>query len=309
MLIVLIIAIIFLSSDRNQKESKLLMEPKISLKNKLMYLLSNLSSFSGEKGDIWIIDPSDIKNARQLTNVGDISSFSISYDLTKIVLVRNFKKIYMIDLLTGKEDFLTDIEVETKSGVEPSLSTFDHSAPSISPTNDKVVFISKSKRDMVKHIWMINVETKEKVDLTENSPNQHSRPKWSPDGSKIFFLTRPGDKNELTVFIMNMFNVNKNIIKVSEGFSAEWVDNKTLIIATAKDMFYRFIFYNLDNLAEIKEIEIPPGFVGPFTFAMPNILYYEDESKSPITDISRMDIISLKKEIIIKNAKKPVFGK
>ncbi len=311
MLIVLIISNVIFSSDRNLKESKLLLIQKISLKNKLIYLLSNLNSFSGEKGDIWIIDPSNIKNKQQLTNVSDIISFSISYDLTKIVLVRNFKKLYMIDLLTGKENFLTDIDVETKIGAElmHPISIFDHSAPSISPTNDKIVFISKSKRDRVNHIWMIDVATKEKVDLTENSPTQYSYPKWSPDGRKISFISKNGKKNEFMIFIMNIATAGKNIVEVTEGFYSEWLDSKTLIIASGMDMRYRFIFYNIEKLKKIKEFKLPPGFTTKFSFAPPNYFYYEDESKSPITDISRMDIINLKNEIIIKNAKNPIFGK
>lgn len=309
MLTVLIITNIVFSSDKNQKEPKLLLAQKILLKNKLIYLLSNLSSFSGEKGDIWITDPSDIKNTQQLTNVGDISSFSISYDLTKIVLVRNFKKLYMIDLLTGGEDFLINIEVETKIGGEPSISIFDHSAPSISPTNDKIVFISKSKRDGVNHIWMIDVATKEKVNLTENSPSKYLYPKWSPDGEKISFISKKGKKNEFMVFIMNIATASKNILEVTEGFYSEWVDSKTLIVASGMDMYYRFIFYNIEKLKKIKELKLPPGFVIKFSFAPPNYVYYEDESKSPITDISRMDTISLERKIIIKNAKSPIFGK
>lgn len=311
MLIVLIITNIVFSSDRNQKESKLLLAQKILLKNKLIYLLSNLNSFSGEKGDIWITDPSDIKNAQQLTNVGDISSFSISYDLTKIVLVRNFKKLYMIDLLTGNENFLTDIDVETKIGAELThpISIFDHSAPSISPTNDKIVLISKSKRDRVNHIWMIDVATKEKVDLTENSPTQYSYPKWSPDGGKISFISKKSKNNEFIVFIMNMATASKNIVEVTEGFYSEWLDSKTLIVASGMDMYYRFIFYSIEKLKEIKELKLPPGFVIKFSFAPPNYIYYEDESKSPITDISRMNTISLERKIIIKNAKSPIFGK
>lgn len=282
-----------LSFATDAENSKFIIIQDISLKNKLLYL---------KNGDIWVTDPT-AKSYQQLTMLNDVSNFTISYDLAKIVLVRNYKKLYIIDLITSKEEFLSDLET-------------DMSSPSISPSNDKIVYISKSRKefdispfmkDKVRHIWIIDVATKKSSDLTENSSIQYSTPKWSPDGGKISFTSMSMRSKGWKVYAVKADNnIEKNKKEVAEGFYSDWLDNKTLIIGSSD----KITFYNVNTLKKIKEFKLETGFFpAKFSFAPPNNIYYEDGRENPNLDIGIINIIDFEQKIIFQDARSPVFGR
>jgi dipeptidyl aminopeptidase/acylaminoacyl peptidase len=260
------------------------------LKNKLLYL---------KGGDIWIADLSK-RSHKRLTDKKDVTNYSISYDLTRLVFVRNFNKLYEIDLTKEKEKYISDLKI-------------DMSNPSISPANDKIVYVSKSLKDFspypsnkaykekVRHIWIIDLKSMKKIDLTEESSNQYSAPKWSPDGRRISFTSGSWD-----VYVKNMTEPGENVMKVGAGYYSEWINQKTLAVGGPEIISV----YNIEEMKKISEIKIQPAFhPAKFSFGTSNRIYYEDQTENPDIDISCVDATSVQERKVIVDARSPIFVK
>ena len=261
---------------------------KTTLQKKLLYL---------KHGDIWVVDLP--KSApRKLTAKKDITNYCVSYDLSKIVYVRNFKKMYELDIATWKEKYLTDLEA-------------DMSNPSISPANDKVVYISnslkefhtssfnKAYKETVRHLWLIDLKSLRKEDLTVDSPKQYSAPKWSPDGRRISFAS-----GAWNVYLKNMTNSNDNLIKVGEGYYSEWFDDNTLAVGSSESVN----LYNIEKMKKTNELKIQPAFApAKFSLGLSNDLYYEDQAENVNLDISYVNTVTGQKRKVAEDARNPVF--
>ncbi len=263
---------------------------KLISKNDLIYLKNK---------DIWVFDTLS-KHHRQFTRTADISNFGVSADLTKIVFVRNAKKLYLLDMATRKESFITDVET-------------DMSNPSISPANDKVVYISKSLKEFtpypsnqafktkVRHVWVIDLKSVKKTDLMGDSPNQYSAPKWSPDGRRISFASGSWE-----VSVKSMETNNEVIAKVGPGYYSEWIDDKTLAVGSND----KITIYNLETTEKVREIKFQPGFFpAKFSIGTANDLYFEDMSENPDGDIAYLDITNSKQQKLVEDARSPLFIK
>ncbi len=270
------------------QSSKNVRTSKTTLQKKLLYL---------KNGDIWLMDMPR-RAQEKLTAKKDITNYCVSYDLTKIVYVRNFKKMYELDIATWREKYLTDLET-------------DMSNPSISPANDKVVFISnslkefhtssfnKAYKETVRHLWLIDLKSLRKEDLTVDSPKQYSAPKWSPDGRRISFAS-----GAWNVYLKNMTNSNDNLIKVGEGYYSEWFDDNTLAVGSSESVS----LYSAEKMEKIKEIKIQPAFApAKFSLGLSNDLYYEDQAENVNLDISYVNTVTGQKRKVAEDARNPVF--
>lgn len=98
-----------------------------------------------------------------------------------------------------------------KKGATPKNITNDPTAvdddPDWSPSEDRIVFISKAAKDDMRNpvsaeIYVINADGKGKpIRLTSNSEEERA-PAWSPDGKRILFMCRRGG-TDFEICIMN----------------------------------------------------------------------------------------------------------
>lgn len=205
------------AQNNNSKETIIVRD--MDLRNKL---------FFSKDANIWSLDPAT-KSQIQITQSNDINNFCVSIDGTQVVAVREFR-MYLLDLKTGKEVFLTSL-------------TPDASPPSISPSKDKIVYVSNSEKEFdtstyfgpkwmekVRHIWLYDLTTKKSVDLTESSSSSHSAPKWSLDGTKISYAKFAGWWNkDWKVFVREMPRGRTK--EISGGFYTEWIDKNTVMVS------------------------------------------------------------------------------
>jgi len=263
---------------------------KIALQNKLLYL---------KNGDIWYMDISK-RIPEKLTAKEDITNYCVSYDLTKMIYVRNFKKMYEQDITTGRGKYLTDLET-------------DMSNPSLSPANDKVVYISyslkefftspynKAYHERVRHLWLIDLKSLQKIDLTEESPKQYSAPRWSPDGLRISFASSAWD-----VYIKKMSSFKNDSMKIGVGYYSEWLGNNILAVGGSSSVN----LYSLDRMEKTGELKMQPAFdPAKFSLAVSNNLYYEDQTENANLDISYVNTATGQKGKVVEDARNPTFIK
>jgi len=114
------------------------------------------------------------------------------------------------------------------------------SDPQISPDGTKVAFVHSAinyeKDDYIKHIWMLHVETGERYQFTYGD-GKDSNPRWSPDGSKLLFLStgRESDKkNQLYVMAVSGGEA-KLIADLETGVSdPKWAPDSKSVLFTSR---------------------------------------------------------------------------
>jgi dipeptidyl aminopeptidase/acylaminoacyl peptidase len=258
---------------------------------------NNISDLKGKiafikNGNVWIYDPHS-KEMEPLTSTGEITNFNVSYDRNKIVLVKKNKKLYLLDLMTKKEDFLTEVET-------------DMSSPALSPANDKIAYVSKSEKyfaitpylnEKVRHIWLFEIAKRKKIDLTSSSSAQHSAVSWSPNGSWLSF------SRDWKVCIMSTLHYNQ-IKELASGGYSTWLDGQTMAIGDNK----KILIYDINSLERKREINFNAGFFpSKFILDGEGNLFYEDMTENPDLDISVIDSVNQKRKVLIEDGRSPVF--
>jgi len=110
---------------------------------------------------------------------------------------------------------------------------------------------NKALKETVRHIWLLDLKTHNKIDLTEDSPTQHSAPSWCPDGTKISFA-----KGIWDVYLRDMTGPNR-IIKVGPGYYSEWLDEKTIAVGN----FESVTLYNLETMDKKSKLRFNPASI------------------------------------------------
>jgi len=259
--------------------------------NKLLYL---------KKNDIWSLDQLNNNETVRVTTKKTVSSFSLSYDKTKLIIVSK-NKLYIQDIKSNVRKLISNI----KTDVTP---------PVISSNNQKIAYISMSNEEYnvsphvkrkVRHIWIHDLSTRISTDITANSPYEHTSLKWSPDGTKLSFSTFR-DKT-WKVYIIDFTSGEEKVI--AKGSISEWIDNNTLVVLNANNDII-IEFFDIAKNKKIKEVmfkaRINPG---QLTFAPPNTFYSEDFSDNPDGDIKLLNINTLETKTILKDAGYPAFGR
>ena len=86
-----------------------------------------------------------------------------------------------------------DVWLITLAGGEPKRIGEGHS-PAVSPKGDSVAFIYKSQ------VWLARIEGNEKAVQLIHSKGESESLRWSPDGSRLAFVSRRGDHSLIGVY-------------------------------------------------------------------------------------------------------------
>ena len=180
-------------------------------------------AFSGDKGVRYTISTMDIagQNRNELTGTGLIDSKWPSWapDGNHLVFsgrssLSDDYEIYIYDLVEQELEQLTDNSVSDAH-------------PSVSPDGRQVAYDSGNA---FTDIWVIEVSTKLKSNLTQGSEGVDSRPVWSPSGRQIAFES--DDTNKPEIYIMNSDGTGRRRLTDTEGMSRSpaWSPDGSLVI-------------------------------------------------------------------------------
>lgn len=249
----------------------------LDLKNKLLFLRYR---------DIWAHDfekQTDI----QLTHSKSITNYAVSSEASKIAYFKNNKTLYLFDIKTGAEEFIAE-------------AATDSSQPSISPNGDKITFVAFSKNKIlvkmsnytkgvkkaVRHIWIVDVKTKNVVDVTKNLPFSHSQVNWSPDGRWLSFasfrwipqdLSNPYHIKNWKVYLMDLKTPEYKTQEIGGGSSSLWLNNNQVIVSDGVAANVLTI-YDVNTKSKTPTTMFKAGFSAPvFSFGGINneMVYYE----------------------------------
>lgn len=254
-------------------------------KGKLLYI---------KKNEIWSYDQKSNEH-KQITKKHNVTNYTISNDGEILVYVSS-NKLYLLNLSTNKDEFLANAET-------------DMSSPTLSSSNDTIIYVSKSEREFQKskylkkkarHLWAIDIRSRKKKDITKESPYEYTMANYSPDGKYISFSSNQG--NGWNVFVMT--KDYSQITKIGDGMHSEWLQKDTLAIGN----FDKVTIYNVNDKTKVREIKIIAMF-NPAKFSFNNVenVYYEEMTENPDIDLSYIDVANGKTDKIATDARAPKF--
>ncbi len=202
-----------------------------NLKNNLLFLRGR---------DIWAYNIE--KHTKiQLTDTRNITNYTASSDASIIAYFKNNKKLYLYNIKTGTEEFITE-------------ASTDATHPSLSPSCDKIAFVALTKdklqvkmsnfvkpvKKTVRHVWIVDVKSKKVVDVTKDLPFPHSHVNWSPDGRWLSFasyrweprdLSDPSFNMKWKVYLMDLNSPNHKTQEIGGGSSSVWLNNNQVVLS------------------------------------------------------------------------------
>ena len=121
---------------------------------------------------------------------GGIESFAWAPDSKSIVYVSRKKEGMEYSLSTNSDLYLYDLETKTTINLTEGMMGYDTN-PAFSPKGDKLAWLSMEhdgyESDM-NRIFVMDMKTGEKTDLTENWDYTVNTIAWNPNGEKIYFI-------------------------------------------------------------------------------------------------------------------------
>jgi Tol biopolymer transport system component len=121
------------------------------------------------------------------------------------------------------------------------------------PVSGNIVYSSVLSQDpFVTQIFTKNLETGDNVQLTNTGNN--SWPRWSPDGSKILFVSWTKE-NLFDIYLMDKNGGNQRpvIASPADELTADWSpDGKKIVYVSNKDGSYEIYVSDLDRLTTVK---------------------------------------------------------
>ena len=121
---------------------------------------------------------------------GGLESFAWAPDSKSIVYVSRKKEGMEYSLSTNSDLYLYNLETKTTTNLTEGMMGYDTN-PVFSPKGDKLAWLSMEhdgyESDM-NRIFVMDMKTGEKTDLTENWDYTVSTIAWNPNGKKIYFI-------------------------------------------------------------------------------------------------------------------------
>jgi len=179
------------------------------------------------------------------------TSLGLSYEEFTERWHRYLRKLYWPDVANRKEP----VEISKRLTNHKKLRNYLNVSPTISPTGDKIAFISDRKG--YQNIYLMSaidgkiIKTLIKGQRSESFEELHFlRPgmSFSPDGQKLVFSAKSGPWDAIYVVDIKSGNVQKHLVKLDGVFTTSWspVDNRIAFVGN-KDGQSDIYIYDLDT--------------------------------------------------------------
>ena len=215
--------------------------------------IGNISTYTGalmpanlkasSDGNLWCFDTTleATRRARMLDDFGDVFKHE--------ELVGQRWRMYGSDTWRHKQGYYAMSTGVLNKFEAPSLFLFDRNSSqlmmipnafngAISPDSKKVVFVRENNGNY--DLWMQGVDGKNLVQLTTNDAGD-LEPAFSPDGSKIAFISNRDAKGEVletSIYVMDLKSGKvervTNALVATDG-GPTWIDNKTILFHSNRD--------------------------------------------------------------------------
>ncbi len=141
------------------------------------------------------------------------------------------KKIFTVWLMLFISFPVFSQEKTDKFTTQDFLAMSSLSSPRMSPDGAQIVYVFglKEKWDSPANynLWLISTDGTNRFQLT-NSDKSDSNPQWSPDGSKIAFLSDRSGKSQVHVISLSGGESHQATFSENGVDSYKWIDNATL---------------------------------------------------------------------------------